>query len=101
MRVCLLLWGWRWRFAEWLETISGSDRRPARQFLGRLFSATASLALGMRMADTQCGAKLFRVTPQFKQIISEPFAARWIFDVRHRGPSCAIAAQPSRKRRPL
>jgi glycosyltransferase involved in cell wall biosynthesis len=57
------------------------DRHPARQFLGRLFSATASLALGMRMADTQCGAKLFRVTPQFKQIISEPFAARWIFDV--------------------
>lgn len=57
------------------------DRQPVRRLLGRLFSTTASLAMGLRMADTQCGAKLFRVTPQFKQIIAEPFAARWIFDV--------------------
>ncbi len=57
------------------------ERRPLRYYLGRLFARTASLALGMRIFDTQCGAKLFRVTPQLAQTCARPFSARWIFDV--------------------
>lgn len=57
------------------------DRRRLRYWLGRLFANTASLALGARIFDTQCGAKLFRVTPQLEQLVQQPFLARWIFDV--------------------
>ncbi|MBI3838624.1 MAG: glycosyltransferase [Planctomycetia bacterium] len=56
--------------------------RPAlRYWLGRLFANTASLALGVRMFDTQCGAKLFRVTAGLEQLFERPFLTRWIFDV--------------------
>jgi glycosyltransferase involved in cell wall biosynthesis len=57
------------------------ERRPLRYWLGRLFANTASLALGMRIFDTQCGAKLFRVTPAVAALVERPFLARWIFDV--------------------
>jgi dolichyl-phosphate beta-glucosyltransferase len=57
------------------------ERRPIRHLLGRVFANTASLALGMPIFDTQCGAKLFRVTTVLRQAIAEPFCTRWIFDV--------------------
>ncbi|HEV3137589.1 MAG TPA: glycosyltransferase [Pirellulales bacterium] len=57
------------------------ERRPLRYWLGRLFANTASLALGVRLLDTQCGAKLFRVTPELEQLFEQPFLTRWIFDV--------------------
>ena len=57
------------------------ERRPLRYWLGRLFARTASLALGLRIFDTQCGAKLFRVTPQIEQLFGQAFLTRWIFDV--------------------
>lgn len=57
------------------------DRRPLRYWLGRLFANAASLALGVRVFDTQCGAKLFRVTPAVRQLFERPFLTRWIFDV--------------------
>jgi hypothetical protein len=31
--------------------------------------------------DTQCGAKLFRVTPGLESVFQDPFGSRWIFDV--------------------
>ena len=52
-----------------------------RRCLGRAFANAASLTLGRRFRDTQCGAKLFRVTPTLRTALVEPFRSRWIFDV--------------------
>ena len=57
------------------------DRRPLRYLLGRVFANTASLALGVRLFDTQCGAKIFRVNPALGALLQHPFSTRWIFDV--------------------
>lgn len=57
------------------------DRRPWRHYGGRIFATMASLVLGARIYDTQCGAKLFRNTAGLRAALAEPFISRWIFDV--------------------
>ena len=47
----------------------------------RLRSTLASFALGLGVYDTQCGAKLFRVSDGFVDRLREPFIGGWIFDV--------------------
>ncbi len=57
------------------------ERRAIRHYLGRVAATAISLILGLRVYDTQCGAKLFRATPSVRALFEEPFASRWIFDV--------------------
>lgn len=56
-------------------------RSPARHYVGRVFATAASLALGLAVYDTQCGAKIFCVTETLREAFSQPFRSRWIFDV--------------------
>jgi len=56
-------------------------RSGMRRTLGRLFAELAAVTLGLPVYDTQCGAKLFRCTPDMRALFAEPFCSDWAFDV--------------------
>jgi len=57
------------------------ERKAARHYVGRAFATCASLTLRLPVYDTQCGAKLFRVTDELSAVLEDRFLSRWIFDV--------------------
>jgi dolichyl-phosphate beta-glucosyltransferase len=57
------------------------ERSPIRHYTGRVFATIASVALGVAVYDTQCGAKVFRVDDNFIAAVDRPFRSPWSFDV--------------------
>lgn len=57
------------------------ERKKWRFWLGRSFALVASQLLGLKVYDTQCGAKLFLASESFAQCLNKPFFSRWLFDV--------------------
>jgi dolichyl-phosphate beta-glucosyltransferase len=70
-------------------------RRPLRHYLGRFYATGASLALGVPVYDTQCGAKVFRVGVPLRLALADPFHDRWSFDVELLGRLLAHPGQPT------
>ncbi|OAI38477.1 hypothetical protein AYO39_01120 [Actinobacteria bacterium SCGC AG-212-D09] len=57
------------------------QRSRVRSLLGRAYASLASQALDMQIHDTQCGAKVFSLSPALEQALETPFATRLAFDV--------------------
>jgi glycosyltransferase involved in cell wall biosynthesis len=60
-------------------------RHARRHYLGRVFATFASIFLRIPVYDTQCGAKVFRVTPAVREALADPFRSSWVFDVELMG----------------
>lgn len=57
------------------------ERLETRHYLGRVVAFFAAWALGVAVYDTQCGAKVLRVTARTRALFAQPFHTGWTFDV--------------------
>lgn len=74
----------------WIDVVMGSrvrmlgrsiERYGSRHLVGRFYATMASFVLALPVYDTQCGAKLFRTSPELADALAEPFRSGWSFDV--------------------
>ncbi|MBW1743209.1 MAG: glycosyltransferase [Deltaproteobacteria bacterium] len=56
-------------------------RTPLRHYAGRVIATAISVITGLQVYDSQCGAKLFRVTRELNRVFDTAFISRWLFDV--------------------
>lgn len=77
------------------------QRNFVRHLLGRGFATAASLVLGLRIYDTQCGAKLFVNHSDIAQHFQAPFVSRWSFDVELISRMTTAGAPPAREKSTL
>jgi glycosyltransferase involved in cell wall biosynthesis len=55
-------------------------RHAKRHYTGRIFATLAHMICKIETYDSQCGAKLFRMS-LLDNAFSEPFMSRWLFDI--------------------
>lgn len=73
------------------------NRTLGRRVISRICAGLARIALGMPVADTQCGAKMLRVTDQLRAALEQPFQAAWLFDVELFSRLCRKDGQDNRR----
>lgn len=56
-------------------------RKPIRHYSGRVIATMISIVSGLKIYDSQCGAKLFRGGEYLIKLFSAPFISKWLFDV--------------------
>ncbi len=67
--------------SRWMKGSRMTPKQPpARQVSSRCFNALVNLLFGLRLKDTQCGAKLFR-RDVMEQIAGNLGVTNWAFDV--------------------
>jgi glycosyltransferase involved in cell wall biosynthesis len=57
------------------------ERLEWRHYLGRVVAFFSAWALGIAVYDTQCGAKVLRVSARTRALFEQPFDTGWTFDV--------------------
>ncbi len=57
------------------------QRLRMRHYVGRVFATCAALALSCEVYDTQCGAKLMRISDGLMKMLDQPMLSRWLVDV--------------------
>lgn len=67
--------------SRWQHLGADIQRQALRHYGGRVFATLASQVLKLKVYDTQCGAKLFRIGPPLLDALQTPFVSPWAFDV--------------------
>ena len=57
------------------------ERGRVRHLVGRTLATIVAQVLDMKIYDSQCGAKLFRVDDNLREALKDPFESGWMFDV--------------------
>jgi len=57
------------------------QRSHVRHYLGRCLATIFSFGVIAIPYDTQCGFKIFSVSPQLKEILNKAFGTRWLFEL--------------------